>query len=155
MAQELLQQKITDYEAFVNERLRADLKGVLDARDAVYSDLSEYLQLRNVIEKIQEHGVGNRELKTMVDIGANFYAHVKVPDSSRIFVAVGFGFYVEFTLPEAMNFIQRKVDHLNEKGSRLAEEASHINARIKLVLEGLRELQFSAEPHKESPRAVW
>lgn len=151
-----LQKKITDYEAFVNERLRTDLGKVLEARDGIYSDIAEYLQLRNVIEKIREHGGAPQEgLKTLVDLGANFYAHAKIPDASHLFVAVGFGFYVEFTLEEAAQFIEKKVGHLTEKGEKLSHEAAQISARIKIVLEALRELQFSDQPVREPLRTVW
>ena len=36
------------------------------------------------------------------------------PDASKIFIQVGFGFFVEFTLPEAVKFIDKKVKHLTE-----------------------------------------
>jgi hypothetical protein len=38
------------------------------------------------------------------------------PDTSRIYVNIGFGFYVEFTHDEALKFIKKKTDSLNEKG---------------------------------------
>jgi hypothetical protein len=36
-----IQQKLARYEKFVNEGLRKDLKDALDARDAVYDQISE------------------------------------------------------------------------------------------------------------------
>jgi hypothetical protein len=36
-----IQQKISRYETFVNESLRKDLKEALDARDAIYDQISE------------------------------------------------------------------------------------------------------------------
>ena len=153
--------KITEYEAFVNERLRGDLKRVLEARDSIYNDLAEYHQLSIIIERIRGGpggsggGVTQRDLKTMVDLGANFYAQARVPDASHICVAVGFGFYVEFTLDEALRFIECKVAHLTERGRQLSKQASEISARIKLVLEALHELQFSTHPTEDPPRAIW
>lgn len=150
-----VQGKVRKYEEFLNERLKADLQQVLEQRDAVYADLAEYLQLRNVIEKLRTPHVVGKELKTMVDLGANFYTQAKVVDASRIFVAVGLGFFVEFTHQEALDFIAKKVEQLTGKGQQLTEQASLINARIKLVLDALRELQFSNQPTEEPPRAVW
>ncbi len=147
--------KVRDYEEFVNERLKTDLQGVLEMRDDVYSDLAEYLQLRNVIERLKTREVAEKELKTMVDLGANFYAHAKVADASRIFVAVGFGFFVEFTHQEALDFVEKKVGHLTGKGQQLTEQAAQISARIKIVLEALREIQFSNQPLEGPVRAIW
>lgn len=131
---------------------------MLDRRDAVYSDLADYLQLRNITEKLQEQRQGqqNEELKTLVDLGCNFYAHGRVSDPSHICVAVGYGFFVEFTLDEALAFIDRKTAYLMEQAQRLTAEASEISARVKLVMEALKELQFGNQPPpQQPPRAVW
>jgi prefoldin alpha subunit len=133
--------KILQYEEFLNERLKADLKKALEQRDTVTRETSEYIQLRNVIERIQLANSGE-PLKTMVDLGANFYCKAKVQDPSKIFVAVGYGFFVEFTLDEAMGFIDKKVALLSDKVEKLTRKISEISARIKIVVEGLRELHF-------------
>ena len=156
-----LSRKIVEYEIFLNERLRTDLRKVLEQRDSLYGDIGEYLRLRNVIDKLrnecastqheQQRPPGERQpLKTMVDLGANFYAQARVPDPSRICVCVGFGFFVEFSLEEAEQFIAKKVAHMNEKARKMSEQASEINARIRLVLEGLRELQFGSGSQEPS-----
>lgn len=148
--------KVTKFEEFLNEKLRSDLKRVLNSRDSVYSDIAEYLQLRNVIEKLRQGDQFQRKnVKAMVDIGANFYVQALIPDASRVCVAVGLGFFVEFTLSEALGFIDKKVTQLTEKGKELSWQASEIDARIHLVMEGLRELQFSSVSQRESSRIIW
>ena len=57
------------------------------------------------------------------------------PDASRILVSVGFGFFLEFTLPEALKFIDKKTDRLNERVEKLTSNVSKVKAHIKLVLE--------------------
>jgi len=57
------------------------------------------------------------------------------PDPSKIFVCVGFGFFVEFTLSEALNFIEKKCAHLTSLSDTLTQDAARIKAHIKLVLE--------------------
>ena len=131
---------------------------MLERRDAVYSDLADYLQLRNITEKLQEQQQGqqNEELKTLVDLGCNFYARARVSDPSHICVAVGYGFFVEFTLDEALAFIDQKTAYLTEQAQRLTAQASEISARVKLVMEALKELQFGNQPPpQQPPRAVW
>jgi len=56
-------------------------------------------------------------------------------DASMIFVSIGFGFFVEFTLTEALRFIGKKTDHLTRISDSLTHDASRIKAHIKLVLE--------------------
>lgn len=36
------------------------------------------------------------------------------PDTSKIYVAVGYGFFVEFTHAEALKFIEKKTNQLTE-----------------------------------------
>ncbi|XP_078001131.1 protein UXT-like isoform X2 [Glandiceps talaboti] len=141
--------KVLEYELFLNEILREDLRKVLDSRDQIYNQIAEYLQLRTVIERMQESKVEKDGLKTKIDLGCNFYAQAIVPNASRIFVAIGFGFFVEFTLPEALKFIEKKVGQLTEKSEKLTKHSAKIKVHIKLVLEGLKELQNISDQPEE------
>lgn len=152
-----LSQKILHYEEFLNERLRSDLHKVLSQREKVCEEIAEYNQLKNTVDLLHRErlGVAGSPLKTMVDLGCNFYAHAKVEDCSRIFVSVGLGFYLEMELDEASAFIEKKVTNLSNKLEELSEQAAQINGRVKLVMETLRELQFSALEPAPSIREVW
>ena len=160
---EKISSKLVDYERFLNERLRTDLRSVLERKDAIYSDIAEYTQLKATIRHlINKQGSPQKDepLKTMIDLGCNFYAKARVQDYSRITVAIGLGFYLEMQLDEAMAFIDKKVASLTREAKQYSEQASQINARIKMVLGALHELQFrqdSPDEHKEQPphKTVW
>ena len=49
-----------------------------------------------------------------------------------IFVSVGFGFFVEFTLDEALGFIDKKATLLTDQADSLTKSASEIKAHIKV-----------------------
>jgi prefoldin alpha subunit len=142
-----LSQKVLLYEEFLNERLRSDLHKVLAQRDKVCSDVGEYNQLKTTINLLHSQATSSKPktLKTMVDLGCNFYTHAKVDDCSKIVVSVGLGFYLEMTLKEALAFVEKKVSNLTDEMDRLSEQAAQINGRIKVVMETLRELQFSSQ----------
>ncbi|XP_041459176.1 protein UXT homolog [Lytechinus variegatus] len=148
-------EKVIGYERFVNEVLRKDLEKVLASRDEIFSQIAEYLQLKTTIEKIQETGYENEELKTQIDLGCNFYAQAKVQDPSMIFVHVGFGFFVEFTLKEALKFIDKKTKHLTQYSEKLTQDSAKIKAHIKLVYEGLREIQNLNQELPKEQRSLW
>ena len=60
--------KVVKYEAFLNNQLRPDLKAILEERDKLYEESSEYLSLKNAVEALRASEIeGN--LKTKVDIG--------------------------------------------------------------------------------------
>lgn len=52
-----------------------------------------------------------------------------------IYVSVGYGFFVEFTLTEALKFIEKKMAYLTERSDALTKDAVKIKTHIKLVLE--------------------
>ncbi|XP_023691602.1 protein UXT [Paramormyrops kingsleyae] len=148
-----IDEKVLQYETFINEVLKRDLQKVLEQRDDVYEKIAQYLQLKNTIESLQE--AGSKELKTEVDLGCNFYVQAHVPDSSMIFVAVGYGFFVEFTLPEALKFIEKKTNQLTKYTEALTKDSAKIKANIRLVLEGLRELQGLKDLPEDKRREVF
>ncbi|XP_037541007.1 protein UXT [Nematolebias whitei] len=134
-----LDQKVLQYEAFIGDVLRRDLQKVLEQRDQVYEKTSQYLQLKNTIQSLQE--AESQQLKADVDLGCSFFVQAQVADSSRIFVAVGFGFFVEMTHAEALRFIDKKTSQLTAVTEQLTKDSAKIKANIRMVLEGLRELQ--------------
>nr|SVE79919.1 EOG090X0MWD [Daphnia magna] len=131
--------KIQQYEKFVNEVLRSKLKSCLAARENYVSDIQEYLQLLKTIKNLDEFDVN--PLKTKVDLGCGFFVQAEVPDVSTILVSVGFGFFLELTLTEACTFITKKVEQIGGRVQVLEEEASHIKADIKMMLNTLGQLQ--------------
>ncbi|KAL7749963.1 hypothetical protein RI367_004478 [Sorochytrium milnesiophthora] len=147
----LLQQKLAKYERFINDKLRPDLTATLSLRDTVYDQLADYLKLRRQLEVITDNQLD--ELKTMVDLGSNFYVQAKVPDTRFVYVNVGFGFHVQFTLSEATAFIDRKSAHLEKLAQTYTDQANKVKAHIKLVLETVRELlQLDAEQTQQRRR---
>ncbi|XP_064156660.1 protein UXT [Anguilla rostrata] len=147
-----INEKVLQYETFIDEVLKRDLQRVLEQRDGVYEKIAQYLHLKNTIESLQESGC--KDLKTEVDLGCNFYVQAHVQDSSRIFVAVGYGFFVELTLPEALKFIEKKTSQLTTYTDAFTKDAAKIKANIRMVLEGLRELQGLADLPEETRREV-
>lgn len=57
------------------------------------------------------------------------------PDPSRIFINIGLGHHLEFSLPEALVYLDGRISSLNSVADQLAADASKIKAHIKLVLE--------------------
>ncbi|XP_020913724.1 protein UXT homolog [Exaiptasia diaphana] len=136
-------EKVLQYEEFIDKRLKKDLEAVYKAKEDLYNKINEHLQLKSTIIQIKKsRSLGEKnDLKTMVDLGNNFFCQARVPDTSMIFVAVGYGFYVQFSLDEALAFIEKKCILLNNSADKLNKEAAKIKAHIKTVLGGLQELQ--------------
>ena len=133
-------EKVRKYEDFINNSLKGDLRKVHEQRDKLYSTIADYLQLKSTIERIKIFDGG--KMRTQVDLGCNFYCQAEVKDTKMILVAVGYGFFVEFTLDEAMKFIDKKVEQLTKQAEGLTKDSAKIKAHIKVALQGLSELQM-------------
>eukprot|EP01130_Rhizamoeba_saxonica_P018651 TRINITY_DN9405_c0_g1_i1.p1 TRINITY_DN9405_c0_g1~~TRINITY_DN9405_c0_g1_i1.p1 ORF type:complete len:195 (-),score=34.22 TRINITY_DN9405_c0_g1_i1:16-600(-) len=138
-----IKQKITKYETFINDRLKMDLQQVLLDRDQVYQDISDYLELRNNIEALQE--TNSKQIESMVNLGQEFFARAKIPDTSKVVVNVGLDFYFEFSLDEALVFIEQKEQLLNKKAEILTNKSMMIKSQIKMMLHMIHELMEISE----------
>ncbi|KAI8087220.1 hypothetical protein BDF21DRAFT_379071 [Thamnidium elegans] len=103
---------IKKYDAFIANTLKPSLKKELDERDLIFNHISEYQKLKVQIDTIKDNDL--QELKTMVDLGSQFFVQAHIPDTKYIYVNVGFGFHVQFTLKEALAFIQKKEAQLQK-----------------------------------------
>ena len=73
-----------------------------------------------------------REMKTMINVGCEFYMNATVPATDRVYVDVGLGVHVDFSRPEALAFIQQREAAYNA----LSDEYTQEMARIQDVLAG-------------------
>ncbi|XP_062162008.1 uncharacterized protein LOC133869041 isoform X2 [Alnus glutinosa] len=134
------QEKVQRFEEFVDRRLKPDL----------VQAIAERSDLRRNIENLQKNSVTS--LRTMVNLGSEVYMQADVPDTRRIFVDVGLGFHVEFTWPEALNFISLREEKLTRQIEEYTQLIASIKSQIKLVCEGIRELlQLPAERSVRGP----
>ncbi|XP_012216691.1 protein UXT homolog [Linepithema humile] len=135
------QQKILQFETFVNEVLKSDLAKLAEKLDAKNADVAEFLQLKSVITTFQNTNVEKTGFKTKVDIGNNFFIQAHVSDASKILLDVGLGYYVEFTLDEALIVINVRIKLLEQQIANLRKEIARTNAHIKYILLTIRSIQ--------------
>ncbi|KAI8919652.1 Prefoldin subunit-domain-containing protein [Entophlyctis helioformis] len=131
--------QVQRYESFVNDRLRKDLTDILDKRDKLYDRIAQLLQLRNQIEVMNTDKAGP-ELKTMMNVGSDFFIKARIPDTSKIIINVGADVFLEMPLDEAMSFTDRRVKRLEAQAEQFTEKAAEIRAHIKLVMQAIEDL---------------
>ncbi|KAJ2455761.1 hypothetical protein EV183_000608 [Coemansia sp. RSA 2336] len=107
-----VQETIQKYEEFIHTKLEPDLQQITQDRDALYNRMSEYLKLKTHIETIRNQRL--EEMETKVDLGSNFFVKAFIPDTTYMYVNVGFGFHLQMTLDEADEFIDRKISHMEK-----------------------------------------
>lgn len=143
-----LQTQLARYRAFLDDKLRADMRVALQRREEVLLSITQYKELLQTIDMMEEHGTSNMETK--LDLGSQFYAQAVIPDPSRLFVDIGLGFHAELTLAEARSTIGEKLKLEADKVEVFTEKAALLQARIRVVEESIAELvQVSEQVEKE------
>ena len=137
---------ITQYETFLNEKLRGDLEKLCQQLDTHYQEIADYLELRLMLLKTEDSG--KEGFKTRVDLGCNFYVRAKTEPVGTLMVCVGLGLYIEMQRGEALGFIEKRINVLEERVTQLKQDSAKVKAHIKLVLGMLRELQFVSKERK-------
>lgn len=137
-------EKIIKFESFVNEKLKTDLANVLKRDEETACDIENCIQISILLTQFRDRKFTSdpcEPVKTMTDIGGNFYVETVIDDPDSVMVYLGLGFYVQMSLNDALSFLDQRKSMLQKRRENYALIASKINANIKLVLEGLRELQ--------------
>jgi prefoldin subunit 5 len=154
-----MERKLEEYARFVRDVLRPDyqicrnLEG--DIRDEInaYSDLM--IRITNeLINKNYDDSDDSKQLIMDVDLGHNKVscrAKIDVTSTTSsehqnvIFVHVGMGFHVEYTWDEALIYIQKRIEYLNQiklphQMKKLKHVLSHIQSSERILDELSQEL---------------
>jgi len=75
-SQKEMQEKIESFEFQLQQRLRPDLEQLINYREGLYEQVSNYLNLKNKINLIQEKQL--KSMETMINLGSDFYVQANV-----------------------------------------------------------------------------
>lgn len=81
-----------------------------------------------------------QQLKSCVELGPGVFCRAIVPDTSRIYIAVGLGFHLEVMLEEAGRVIDNRQQVLQAQVGKCVDKAARIKANLKFVTEAIHEL---------------
>ncbi|KAG8229886.1 hypothetical protein J437_LFUL009750 [Ladona fulva] len=136
-----LAKKTEEIEVFINDVLKEDLKKVYATREAIHEKIRDYVLLKDTIQNVIDGKFSGDGLKTKIDIGCNFYVQGQTTDSSTVYVHVGYGFFLEFPLPEAIIFVEKRISYFTEMAKKETKNCASIKAYIKLLEESLPHVQ--------------
>jgi prefoldin subunit 5 len=145
MSSDEIQQKITEYSTFVSTILTPQVGHAEAASKDTQKDIREYQELQKQLQEMLEDKSNARE--ELVDLGYKTVScRAVVEDPSTIFVHVGMGFHAEFQIPEAIAFVEKRIEFL--KKQRLAsrekktkEATFHLESAMTILQELEREMQ--------------
>ena len=142
-----LQNKIKEYANFISQTLQPQLQSAVDAKEATEKDISEYAQLRNRLQHLEntilsEGGTKTKPIEALVDLAhETLYCKAIISNPRSLYVDVGLGFMVEFTVSEALAFIDKRVKYLEDEVlNHRAGVAEKVANDVENALELLEEL---------------
>ncbi|KAK9502168.1 hypothetical protein O3M35_012752 [Rhynocoris fuscipes] len=141
MANINIPEKIYKYESFLNDVLKEELKKTQLQLDRLYTEVAEFVQLKHSIEIMNSCKTEGSSLKTTVDIGCNFLMKAKISDTRTVYVDIGCGYFVQYSLTEAINVINKRIEYLEKQIAIYKKQSATTKAHIKMVLLGLMEIQ--------------
>jgi prefoldin subunit 5 len=113
-----IRNKIEEYCHFLHRVLRPQYEDALHVEHVIQCEIEEYETLQRKIQNLRTTSLQTSERTVLVDLGhETVYCHATYNDDTRneeqkLFVDVGMGLFIEFTLVEAFNFIEKKLHFL-------------------------------------------
>jgi len=131
-----LRSKLDEYIHFIDHTLQPQLKIAISQREEVESEIKEYEELKSNLRMMKQDKIKD---EAMVDLGHELiYCQAKITDRKHVFVHVGMGFHAEFTMDEAIIFIDRRIgylsrDRLSDRVDKARQVASHLENALELL----------------------
>jgi prefoldin subunit 5 len=139
-----LEERITEYSTFITNTLQPQLKQAVTAREETEEEICEYFKLRNSLQMIIDSNIDDaKPINTFVDIShQTLFCNATISNPLTVYVNIGFGFHVEFTINEAISFIDKRILYLkNDVLKHRSEVATTIAEDVEKALAVLEEFK--------------
>lgn len=134
-----LKKLIFKSENFIDDVLQRDLRQTKEKRDRILQDicdmgmLIEHLKLLNQMED-------HKEIEALTLLGCESYVYANILDKNKIFILLGYEFYVEMTLDEALSFLKKKIELYEKKLTYWNKQVAHVKAHIQILMQAISSL---------------
>ncbi|KAI9295280.1 hypothetical protein K502DRAFT_324417 [Neoconidiobolus thromboides FSU 785] len=143
MSKDQVDQVIEMYQNVIYNELRPVLEVKIKEREKIYNENSEYIKLKSTIEAMRISK--QKEIKSKVELGCGVFAQANITDTRYIYINVGLGNHVQFTLLEALKFIDKRMDLLKKKSDKATKKVSELRARIQTIVDTLQTLMETSQ----------
>ena len=125
--------KLVEYRGFIDNVLRPQLVEAKKAKNKVHQEMTEYRELLETLKLNNDSAAGMSRKEKRVDLGhGKVFCEAQLDFTSTIFVHVGMGFHVEFTVSEGIAFIDKRLVYLNEvlkhRQAKLRQIEEHVGS---------------------------
>ena len=147
------QAKIREYRNFVDNVLRPQLLQAKSSKQNALQEIDEYKDLLKTLQKahLAREDQQRIDQSLQVDLGhGKVFCEAQRQLDSTLFIHVGMGFHVEFTVVEGIEFIGRRLQHLDRvlqpRQAKLKQIEEHVASSEFILTELARTLDTGRYP---------
>ncbi|SBT76963.1 prefoldin, putative [Plasmodium ovale] len=134
-----LKKLVLKSESFIDDVLHQQLRERQKKRDEIVQDIFDMeILVENL--KLFLNMKDQKEIETLTSLGCDSYAYADILDKNKIFIQIGYEFYLEMTLEDAIVFLKKKINLYEDKLSYWNKQIARIKAHIQILMRALSSL---------------
>lgn len=131
--------KIEEYQKFIEETLKVDLKEIETNLEKKFDKFKQWEELKDIIAMLRMKD--NQDLNLQVPVGCNIYVNAETETNDTIIVDVGLGCLLEMNYVEGEKYCNIRMGLLKKEIEHYRSLAVNVKVKIKLTLLAINELK--------------
>lgn len=148
-----IKEKVREYENFVEEVLKKDLKEIERTLNEKVTKYKEWEEVKVMADIVKEFKEKDHDMRVQVDMGKGIMVSGEICDYEQTFVNIGLGIILEMDCNEAVKYSDIRLRLLKKEITHFRKLAVDVKVHIKMVLLAINELQKSIlSQHKKGSK---
>ncbi|EDL45477.1 prefoldin, alpha subunit [Plasmodium vivax India VII] len=120
-------------ESFIDDVLHEQLRERQKRRDEILQDIFDMeILVENL--KLFINMKDQKEIETLTLLGCDSYVYADILDKNKIFIQIGYEFYLEMSLEDAIVFLKKKINLYEDKVAYWNKQIARVKAHIQIVI---------------------
>ncbi|KAK8795643.1 hypothetical protein WA158_000300 [Blastocystis sp. Blastoise] len=141
--QKITEAKIREFEDMIYYKLKPKYEETNNHLEEILKTQQDFSILKQNIESMINSQ--DEPLKSLVNIGSECYVQAETKDKKHIFIEIGLGFMVEFTLEEGLKYVTKRIDEVNDIVSKRRIELQTVKGHYLSALNAIEQLKTYLE----------
>lgn len=138
-----VQEKIKEYQNFVEETLKSDLKEIEKSLNEKVAQYKDWDEVKLMVDVVKEFKNKDHDMLLQVNIYKDIFVNGEISDYERTYINVGLGIILEMDCEEATRYSNIRQNLLKKEISHFRKLAVEVKVHIKMVLLAISELHKS------------
>lgn len=140
------EKKIKEYEQFVENRLKEDLKDIEVILNDKVSKYKNWEDVKETVKTVKEFREKDSDMSVRLDIGNGIVLNGEITDFENTYICIGLDYILEMDCDEANKYSDIRLKLLKKEIEHFRKLAVDVKVHIKMVLLAISELQSLVHP---------